>query len=316
MELRGKRVTVTGGCGFLGSAVVQQFQSAGAEVCIPRSREYNLMEAEAARRLYRDSQPEILVHLAARVGGIGANRASPGQFFYENMAMGLHVIEEARRYGRLKKLVLIGTACSYPKFTPVPFHEADLWNGYPEETNAPYGIAKKALLVMAEGYRAQYGLNSIYLIPINLYGPGDNFDLQTSHVIPALIRKFLEAKERRESSVTVWGTGAPTRGFLYVHDAAEGIALATMRYDKTAPMNLPGSQETSIQDLAQLIKELTGYEGDLRWDPTKPDGQPRRELDGTAAKREVGFEARTSLHEGLQATIEWFRSFSEAPARA
>ena len=313
--LRGARVTVTGGGGFLGRVVVDRLRQAGAEVQAARSREYNLIEADAARRLFQETKPQVVIHLAARVGGIEANRRSPGLFFYENMAMGLNVIEEARRYGALEKLVVVGTTCAYPKFTPVPFKEADLWNGYPEETNAPYAVAKKALLVMAQGYREQYGLRSIYLIPGNLYGPHDNFDLQTSHVIPALIRKFVQAKERREPIVTVWGTGAPTREFVYVADAAEGIVRATERYDAPAPVNLAGSGEISIRALVELVRELTGYAGEIVWDASKPDGQPRRQLDGRLAREAFGYEARTALRDGLRETIAWFLSAAEPALR-
>jgi GDP-L-fucose synthase len=247
-----------------------------------------------------------LIHLAATVGGIGANRNNPGRFFYENMAMGLHIVEEARRYGRLEKLVLVGTTCSYPKDTPTPFREEDLWNGYPEETNAPYAMAKKALLVMAVGYREQYGLKSIYLIPANLYGPGDNFDPETSHVIPALIRKFVDAKEAGCPSVEVWGTGNVSREFLYVEDAAEGIALATLRYDAQDPANIGTGCEIRIRELVDEIRKLVGYEGDVSWNRSRPDGQPRRRLDVKKAIQEFGFRAQTNLHEGLEKTLSWY----------
>lgn len=299
-----KRVTVTGGAGFLGSFVVGGLRRLNPQVFVPRSREYDLTQAEHARRMYRDAQPQVLIHLAAQVGGIGANQNNPGRFFYDNMSMGLNVLEEGRRYGALEKLVVIGTTCSYPKFTPVPFREDDLWKGFPEETNAPYGIAKRALLSMAWGYRAQYDMNIIYLIPANLFGPGDNFDPETSHVIPALVRKFVEAKREGSPTVVAWGTGSPSREFLYVEDAAEGIILATEHYDGPDPVNLGTSHEVRIRELVRLIADLVGYQGEIVWDSSKPDGQPRRCLDTSRAKAAFGFQARVSLEEGLRRTIE------------
>jgi GDP-L-fucose synthase len=257
--------------------------------------------------MYADQNPEVVIHLAARVGGIGANRENPGRFFYDNAVMGILLMEHARR-SAVQKFVQVGTVCAYPKFTDVPFREDDLWNGYPEETNAPYGVAKKALLVQAQAYRAQYGFNAIYLLPANLYGPGDNFDLASSHVIPALIRKCIEAKEAGATSISVWGTGTPTREFLYVDDAARGILLATENYDKSDPVNLGTSHEVSIRDLVQTVIRLTGFEGEIKWDPSYPDGQPRRKLDVSRAKREFGFSAEVSLEEGLRRTVEWFEA--------
>ena len=301
-----KRVTITGGAGFLGTFVVKKLNSLRAQTFVPRSRDYDLTKAENARSLYQDGQPQVLIHLAARVGGIGANQDNPGRFFYENMSIGLNVLEEGRRYGQLEKLVVIGTTCSYPKFTPIPFREDDLWSGFPEETNAPYGIAKRALLSMSWGYRAQYDMDIIYLIPANLYGPGDNFDPETSHVIPALIRKFLKAKEQGEPKVVAWGTGSPSREFLYAEDAADGIILATERYEKPDPVNLGTGREISIHDLVHLIAEAVGYQGEVVWDPSKPDGQPRRCLDVSRARTEFGFVACTPLESGLRQTIEQY----------
>jgi GDP-L-fucose synthase len=303
-----KRIVITGGSGFLGKFVTARLKAHSVgEIFVPRKRDYDLCHPEETAKLYADAQPQILIHLAATVGGIGANRNNPGRFFYENMAMGLHIIEEARRYSRLEKLVIVGTTCSYPKYAQTPFDEEQLWSGYPEETNAPYGIAKKALLVMANGYREQYGLNSIYLIPANLYGPGDNFDPESSHVIPALIRKFVEAKEEGRPSVEVWGTGNASREFLYVEDAAEGIVRATMSYSGKDPVNLGTGSEIVIRDLVEEIRKLVGYQGDTSWNSSQPDGQPRRRLDVKKAAQEFGFQAQTDLNKGLAKTIEWYR---------
>lgn len=301
-----KRVIVTGGAGFLGSFVVEKLQARGAsEVIVPRSKAYDLRDLEAIHRLLATAQPDIIIHLAAHVGGIGANRAHPAEFFYDNLMMGVPLLHEAWKAG-IEKFVAIGTVCAYPKHTSVPFCEEDLWNGYPEETNAPYGLAKKMMLVQSQTYRQQYGFNSIYLLPVNLYGPRDNFDLETSHVIPALIRKCLEAKQRSDDHIIVWGTGSPTREFLYVEDAAEGILLGAERYNESAPVNLGSGMEISIKDLATLIVRLTGFEGELRWDTDKPDGQPRRCLETSKAERFFGFRAQTSFEEGLRQTIRWY----------
>ena len=310
---RGKRVVVTGGAGFLGSFVVEKLRQRGcAEVFAPRSKDYDLVCMGAVKRLYAGVRPDIVIHLAARVGGIGANRANPGKFFYDNLMMGVQLMEVGRQAG-IEKFVALGTICAYPKFTPVPFKEDDIWNGYPEETNAPYGLAKKMLLVQSQAYRQQYGFNSIVLFPVNLYGPRDNFDLETSHVIPALIRKCVEAQASAigsEPALSVWGTGSPTREFLYVEDAAEGIVLATERYNQSEPVNLGAGFEISIRALVDLIVKLTGYTGKVVWDPSKPDGQPRRMLDTRRAKQAFGFEARTSFEAGLARTIEWFKLHS------
>lgn len=307
-SLEGKKIVVSGGSGFLGRFVLERLLAHGAsEIFVPRSRDYNLCDRAEVERLYAEHRPKILIHLAATVGGIGANRRNPGRFFYENMAMGLHLIDEARRYGQLEKLVIIGSTCSYPKFTPTPFHEEELWNGYPEETNAPYGIAKKALLVLAQGYHEQYGLTSIYLIPANLYGPGDNFDPESSHVIPALIRKFVHAKQSASAPVEVWGTGSASREFLYVEDAAEGIVLATLRYEGNGPVNLGTGSEIRIKELVDEIRELVGYEGEIIWNTSQPDGQPRRRLEVQKALQEFGFQAQTDLRTGLAKTVEWYQ---------
>jgi len=303
------RALVTGGSGFLGSHLVERLEADGHDVVVPRSAEYNLTREEDAARMFRDTEPEVVFHLAAVAGGIGANRAEPGRFWRANLLMGTHVLEQSRVAG-IRKLVLLGTICSYPKHTPAPFREEELWNGYPEETNAPYGVAKKALLVGAQAYREQYGLNTITLLPVNLYGPRDNFDLETSHVVPALIRKMLESG----GEVVLWGDGTPTREFLYVEDCAEGIALAAERYDDPEPVNLGSGEEISIGDLADLVAELTGFEREIRWDSSRPNGQPRRLLDTTKAAEHFGFRAHTSLREGLERTIAWYRE--HAPARA
>lgn len=305
-----KRIVVTGGAGFVGSFLCERLEAAGAgDPFIPRSADYDLTEQDAVRQLYADAKPDMVIHLAAEVGGIGANRANPGRYFYANMAMGLHLIEEARKV-RLEKFVQVGTVCAYPKFAPVPFHEEDLWNGYPEETNAPYGVAKKSLLVMLQAYRQQYNLNGIYLLPVNLYGPRDNFDLETSHVIPALIRKFITARDEKSPEVVAWGTGSASREFLYVEDAARAIVAATERFNGGQPVNLGTSHEITIRELVDLIARLTGYEGKAVWDPTKPDGQPRRKLDTSRAAQLFGFEASTGLEEGLSKTIAWWENNS------
>ena len=305
--LANKRIVVTGGAGFLGKQVVKKLEERGCkEISIPRSKDYNLVAMEAVKRLYRDAKPDIVIHLAASVGGIGANMRKPGSFFYENLLMGVQLMEEGRLSG-VEKFVAIGTICAYPKFTPVPFREENIWNGYPEETNAAYGLAKKMLLVQSQAYRQQYGFNAIYLLPVNLYGPGDNFDPDSSHVIPALIKKVLDAKDKGERKIVAWGTGKPTREFIYVEDAAEGIVLATENYSKPEPVNLGAGCEISINDLAKLICELAGFDGRIEWDISKPDGQPRRCLDTSRAKKEFGFEAKVDFREGLRKTIEWYR---------
>ncbi len=303
---QGKRVLVTGGAGFLGGFIVEKLRSRGcAEVTAPRSRQYDLRDLAAVRRLLDDTRPDLVIHGAARVGGIGANRAHPAEFFYDNLMMGVQLLHECHRRG-VGKFVALGTVCAYPKHTPVPFREDDLWNGYPEETNAPYGLAKKMLLVQAQAYRQQYGYDAIFLLPVNLYGPRDNFDLESSHVIPALIRKCVEAKERGDDKLVVWGTGAATREFLYVEDAAEGILMAAERYDGQAPVNLGSGMEISIKDLVDLIRRLTGFTGRVVWDHDKPDGQPRRCLDIGRARESFGFAARTPFEEGLRRTVEWY----------
>jgi GDP-L-fucose synthase len=315
MDWQRDRFVVTGGAGFLGSFVCAKLADRGVtadRLFVPRQRAYDLTREADVARLYADSEPDVVIHLAAEVGGIGANRANPGRYFFANMAMGLHLIEQARDAG-LKKFVQVGTICAYPKFTPVPFREEDLWNGYPEETNAPYGVAKKALLVMCQAYRQQYGLNAVYLLPVNLYGPGDNFNLDTSHVIPALIRKCVEARDRGDASIVCWGDGSPTREFLYVEDAAEGIVLATERYDGAEPVNLGSGHEISIRDLVTTVARLTGFTGRIEWDTSKPNGQPRRCLDVTWARERFGFEARTNFEEGLRRTIEWYQAHCSDP---
>jgi GDP-L-fucose synthase len=301
-----ERVVVTGGAGFLGSYVLEELRRRGArDVVVPRSSEYDLVDMDAVRRLYRDAKPTIVLHLAARVGGIGANRDNPGKFFYDNLMMGVQLIEAGRQAG-LRKFVGLGTICAYPKFCPVPFKEEDLWNGYPEETNAPYGIAKKAMLVQSEAYRQQYGFNSIVLFPVNLYGPKDNFALHSSHVIPALVRKCVEARERGDRTLVVWGDGTPSREFLHARDAAEGIVAAAERYDRSDPVNLGAGFEIRIRDLVPLVARLCRFEGEVVWDTTKPNGQPRRMLDTSRALAEFGWKARIGFEEGLQETVDWF----------
>jgi GDP-L-fucose synthase len=315
LTLTGKRVLVTGGAGFLGAPVCRILEERGAvEVTVPRKAEYDLTDASAVSRLYERSRPDVVIHLAAEVGGIGANRDNPGRFFFANMAMGLNTVEEAR-CREVEKFVQVGTVCSYPKFTPVPFSESDLWAGYPEETNAPYGIAKKALLVMLAGYREQYGFPGIFLMPTNLYGPRDNFDPRSSHVIPALIRKCEEARMTNAPSITCWGTGSASREFLYVDDCAEAIVTATERYNSPEPVNIGVGKEISIRELVELIARVTDFNGEIRWDTTKPDGQPRRMLDTTRAEEHIGFHASTSFQDGLGATVEWFREHLEAGDR-
>jgi GDP-L-fucose synthase len=303
------RTLVTGGGGFLGSHLVERLEAAGHDVFVPRRRDYDLTRWDDAARMYADAGPEVVFHLAAEVGGIGANRTSPGRYWYANLMMGAHVLELARQH-EVRKTIITGTVCSYPKLTPVPFREDELWNGYPEETNAPYGVAKKALLVGAQAYRAQYGLEAILLMPANLYGPRDNFDLESSHVIPALIRKMLNGEDR----VVLWGDGSPTREFLYVEDAAEALVLAGERYDGSNPVNLGTGVETPIRELAETIADLTGFEGEIVWDTSMPNGQPRRQLDASRARELFGFEARTSLREGLERTVAWYREASHVGA--
>lgn len=302
-----KRICVTGGAGFLGTNLIANLKAKGAQnIFIPTIEEYNLVDRDAIARMLSDSQPDIIIHLAAHVGGIGANREHPAEFFYDNLMMGVQLIHQAYERG-VEKFVAIGTVCAYPKFTPVPFKEENLWIGYPEETNAPYGLAKKMLLVQSQAYRDQYGYNSIFLLPVNLYGPGDNFNPRSSHVIPALIRKCVEAKEKHEDHIVVWGDGSPTREFIYVTDAAEGIALAAEKYNESEPVNIGSGFEISIKDLAEKIARMTGFNGELVWDTSKPNGQPRRALDTSRAKEKFGFEAKTDFEEGLQQTIDWYR---------
>lgn len=299
-------ILVTGGAGFLGRAVCEAIRRLGAaDIFVPRKAQYDLTEQAAVRKLLDDQRPDVIVHLAAVVGGIGANRENPGLYFYQNGIMGILLMEEARKRG-VSKFVSVGTICSYPKFTPVPFKEDDLWNGYPEETNAPYGVAKKALLVMGQAYRQQYGLNAVTLLPVNLYGPGDNFDPKSSHVIPAIIKKVIDARDAGQSYIDVWGTGSASREFLYVTDAAEGIAMATASYNEPDPVNLGSGMEITIRQLTELICELCHFKGELRWDATKPDGQPRRCLDVTRAKERFGFVAKTPFRDGLLETIRWY----------
>jgi GDP-L-fucose synthase len=304
--LTGKRLIVTGGAGFLGSVVVEKLKEHDPQdIFVPRSRDFDLRTHKAVVDLISEKNPDAIIHMAAVVGGIGANQERPATFFYDNLMMGTHLLHESWKAG-VRKFVTIGTVCAYPKFTPVPFHEDDLWKGYPEETNAPYGLAKKMLLVQGNAYRQQYGFKSIFLLPTNLYGPGDNFDQKTSHVIPALIRKCLEAKEQGASKIVAWGTGSPTREFLYVDDAAEAIVMATEKYDGPEPVNIGSSMEISIKELLTLIAELTGFSGEVVWDSSKPDGQPRRKLDTSRALKSFGFQSHTDFREGLQKTIDWY----------
>jgi GDP-L-fucose synthase len=310
-----KRFVVTGGSGFLGSFVVERLKERGAKsVFVPRSIEFDLCDQRATERLFEHARPDVVIHLAARVGGIGANRRHPGTFFRDNMAMGLNVLEQARRSGT-EKVVIAGTVCAYPKFAPVPFREDDLWNGYPEETNAPYGIAKKALLVMAQAYRQEFGSNFVMLFPVNLYGPRDNFDLEDSHVIPAMIRKFVDAQSRGDARATLWGDGSPTREFLYVEDAAEGLVMAAEKYDSPDPVNLGTEAEISMKDLASTIARACDFHGEVHWDTSRPNGQPRRKLDVSRAKERFGFTAKTSFEEGLRRTIQWYRDNRAAIAQ-
>ena len=303
-----KRVVVTGGAGFLGRFIVERLQGhQDVDVFVPRSADYNLVEGRDITRLLSDTQPDLIIHLAAVVGGIGANQKNPGKFFYENLMMGVQLIEQARLHG-IKKFVAVGTVCAYPKFTPTPFREDDLWNGYPEETNAPYGLAKKMMLVQSQSYRQQYGFDSIFLLPANLYGPGDNFDLESSHVIPALIRKCIEARRSGAAFVEAWGTGNASREFLYVEDCAEGVLRAAGRYDESEPVNIGTGSEIKISELLQIIARLTHFEGEIRWQHDKPDGQPRRRLDVSRAFEKFGFQAQVSLEEGLRRTIDWYEA--------
>ena len=306
LDLATKRICVTGGAGFLGTHLIRRLKEHGArEIFVPQYPEYDLVREADIIRMIDTAKPDIIIHLAAKVGGIGANREKPGEFFYDNLMMGVQLIHQSWLKG-VEKFVAIGTICAYPKFTPIPFKEEDLWNGYPEETNAPYGLAKKMLLVQSQSYREQYGYNSIFLLPVNLYGPGDNFNPASSHVIPALIRKYLEAKEQGANEIVAWGDGSPTREFIYVEDAAEGITLATQKYNSSEPVNIGSSFEISIKDLTETIARLTGFNGSIRWDTTKPNGQPRRKLDTTRAREAFGFEAKTDFEEGLKRTIAWY----------
>ena len=306
LDLATKRICVTGGAGFLGTHLIRRLKEHGAkEIFVPQYPEYDLVREADIIRMIDTAKPDIIIHLAAKVGGIGANREKPGEFFYDNLMMGVQLIHQSWLKS-VEKFVAIGTICAYPKYTPIPFKEEDLWNGYPEETNAPYGLAKKMLLVQSQAYREQYGYNSIFLLPVNLYGPGDNFNPASSHVIPALIRKYLEAKEQGASEIVAWGDGSPTREFIYVEDAAEGIALATQKYNSSEPVNIGSSFEISIKELTETIARLTGFNGTIRWDTTKPNGQPRRKLDTSRAREAFGFEARTDFEEGLKRTIAWY----------
>jgi GDP-L-fucose synthase len=316
VDLRTAKVLVTGGAGFLGTEVVKALRDAGArDVLALRSRDVDLTDGVATRRLFESMRPDLVLHLAAKVGGIGANQKHPGTFFRDNLAMGFNVLEEARRAGT-PKVIVAGTICAYPKFAPVPFREDDLWNGYPEETNAPYGIAKKALLVMAQAYRQEFGSNFVVVFPVNLYGPGDNFDLESSHVIPAMIRKFVSAMDASAPEVVLWGDGSPTREFLYVEDAARGLVLAARHYDEPDPVNIGAGFDISMRDLAQLIQRKVGYRGAIVWDTTRPNGQPRRKLDVSRAKQRFGFEAQVGFEEGLDRTIAWYRAHQGSIAEA
>ena len=306
MDLSNKRICVTGGAGFLGTHLIKKLNARGAhEIFIPKIEDYDLVNPDDIRRMLDDSKPDVIIHLAAHVGGIGANMEKPAEFFYDNLMMGVQLMHESWKRG-LEKFVAIGTICAYPKFTPIPFKEENLWDGYPEETNAPYGLAKKMLLVQAQAYRQQYGFNAIFLLPVNLYGPGDNFNPKSSHVIPALIRKCLEAKDQGAEQIVAWGDGSPTREFIYVEDAAEGIVLATEKYDGSEPVNIGSSFEISIKDLTEKIARMTGFEGKIVWDTTKPNGQPRRKLDTSRADQYFGFVAKTDFDQGLQKTIDWY----------
>jgi GDP-L-fucose synthase len=315
MSLEGRRIVVTGGAGFLGRHLIDALaEYEPGEIVVPRKSDYDLVERDACRRLLEDSRPDVVIHLAARVGGIGANQASPGSFFFENLMMGAQLLEECRLHG-VGKVVTVGTICAYPKITPVPFREEDLWNGYPEETNAPYGLAKKMLLVQGQAYRRQYGMNVVHLLPVNLYGPGDNFDPASSHVIPALMRRIQEAMDSGATQLEVWGTGTASREFLYVSDAAKGIALAAEHYNGSEPVNLGADFEITIRELVDMLVRLLGYRGQVRWDTSKPDGQPRRCLDTSRASRLFGFEAETKFEDGLRRTIEWYRRERSSGAR-
>ncbi|MBD3379748.1 MAG: NAD-dependent epimerase/dehydratase family protein [Candidatus Omnitrophica bacterium] len=310
IDLRKKRICVTGGAGFLGSHLVEKLGEKGCgDIFVPKVEEYDLVRIEDIKRMYDDAKPDIVIHLAAVVGGIGANRENPGKYFYDNLMMGVQLIEEGRQRG-IEKFTALGTICCYPKFTPVPFREEDLWDGYPEETNAPYGLAKKMLLVQSRAYRQQYGFNSIFLMPVNLYGPGDNFDPKSSHVIPALIKKCFDAVDEGKDEIVVWGTGKATREFFYVEDAARGIIMATEDYDKSEAVNLGAGFEISIKELVEIIAELTGFKGKITWDTSQPDGQPKRCLDTTRAEKEFGFKAEMPFEEGLKRTVEWYRAIS------
>ena len=306
LDLSKKRICVTGGAGFLGSFVVEQLRAGGAtDIFVPRRRDYDLTQTIGIEKLFADARPEVFFHLAAVVGGIGANQKNPGLFFYENAIMGIQLIEACRIH-EVEKTVVVGTICSYPKFAPVPFAEDSLWDGYPEETNAPYGVAKKALLVQCQAYRQQYGMNAVFMMPVNLYGPRDNFDLESSHVIPALIRKCIEARRSGAKEIVIWGDGSPTREFIYAADAAEGLILAAQHYDEDKPVNIGSGTEISIRNLVTLVAQETGYTGDLVWDSSRPNGQPRRQLDITRAKAQFGFEAKTALRDGIRQTVRWY----------